>query len=91
MIAALIAPMAVPAIQFGLGAVAVARHPEGAVLQNARQLRLLVSRVAPGREPSSTPAERTAGEEAWLGRPGAAVADAGMTPGGSGSKAQASP
>jgi branched-chain amino acid transport system permease protein len=35
----------VPAILFGLGAVAVARHPEGAVLQNSRQLRALVTRL----------------------------------------------
>jgi branched-chain amino acid transport system permease protein len=36
---------AVPAILFGLGAVAVARHPEGAVVQNGRQLRQLLARL----------------------------------------------
>ena len=35
----------VPAILFGLGAVSVARHPEGVVTQTAQQLRELVSRV----------------------------------------------
>ncbi|HVM65113.1 MAG TPA: ABC transporter permease [Acidimicrobiales bacterium] len=34
----------VPAILFGLGAVAVARHPEGAVLQNGQHLRSVLSR-----------------------------------------------
>ncbi|HEX4864205.1 MAG TPA: ABC transporter permease [Acidimicrobiales bacterium] len=40
----------VPAILFGLGAVGVARHPEGAILQNARQLRDLIARLSSGRK-----------------------------------------
>lgn len=40
----------VPAILFGLGAVGVARHPEGAVLQNARQLRDLIARLSSERK-----------------------------------------
>jgi branched-chain amino acid transport system permease protein len=35
----------VPAILFGLGAIAVARHPEGAVVQTGRQLRQLAARL----------------------------------------------
>jgi branched-chain amino acid transport system permease protein len=35
----------VPQALFGLGAIAVARHPEGAVIQNARQLRRLLARI----------------------------------------------
>jgi branched-chain amino acid transport system permease protein len=38
---------AVPGILFGLGAISVARHPEGVVAQQARQLRRLVARVLP--------------------------------------------
>jgi branched-chain amino acid transport system permease protein len=38
----------VPSILFGLGAIAVAQHPEGTVVQNGRQLRRLVSRALPG-------------------------------------------
>src|SRR5205085_6215049 len=55
----------VPAILFGLGAVMVARHPEGVVLHNGRQLRLLLAKIAPrseGRERSRAPA----GADAWL-------------------------
>lgn len=39
-----------PAILFGLGAIGVARHPEGAVLQSARQLRDLIARASPSPE-----------------------------------------
>jgi branched-chain amino acid transport system permease protein len=35
----------VPAVLFGLGAIGVARHPEGVVAQNARQLRRLLGGV----------------------------------------------
>jgi branched-chain amino acid transport system permease protein len=53
----------VPALLFGLGAVMVARHPEGVVLFNGRQLRLLLAKVAPGiehRQPSAAPADAEA-------------------------------
>jgi branched-chain amino acid transport system permease protein len=36
---------AVPAILFGLGAVVVARHPEGTVAETGRRLRQLLSRA----------------------------------------------
>src|SRR3954454_20695220 len=39
---------AVPIILFGLGAISVVRHPEVVVAQNAKRLRRLVGRVAPG-------------------------------------------
>lgn len=42
-----------PAVLFGLGAIGVARHPEGVVVQNGRQLRALVSKVASRAEPPS--------------------------------------
>jgi len=38
----------VPSILFGLGAIAVAQHPEGTVVQNGRQLRRLVARALSG-------------------------------------------
>jgi len=38
----------VPSILFGLGAIAVAQHPEGTVVQNGRQLRGLVTRAFSG-------------------------------------------
>jgi branched-chain amino acid transport system permease protein len=34
-----------PAVLFGLGAIGVAQHPEGALVQNGRQLRLMVTRA----------------------------------------------
>jgi len=78
----------VPAILFGLGAVMVARHPEGAVLQNGRQLRALLSNV------TSRPDRRDVGEppleEVWLGR-GVGVSDAAVAPGSSGAAAEATP
>ena len=39
----------VPAILFGLGAVMVARNPDGVVVENGRQLRRLAARLAAGR------------------------------------------
>jgi branched-chain amino acid transport system permease protein len=39
---------AVPTILFGLGAISVVRHPEGVVAQNAKKLRNLLARLAPG-------------------------------------------
>ena len=41
----------VPAILFGLGAIAVARHPEGVVVDTGRQLRGLALRLLPGGAP----------------------------------------
>jgi len=47
----------VPAVLFGLGAVMVARNPEGAVMQNARQLRVLLARrrTVPSAGPTASP------------------------------------
>ena len=42
---------AVPVVLFGLGAISVARHPEGVVSRNGRQLRQLLSSIGAGREP----------------------------------------
>ncbi|MBO0731587.1 MAG: branched-chain amino acid ABC transporter permease, partial [Acidimicrobiaceae bacterium] len=64
---------AVPTILFGLGAIAVAVHPEGVVLQYGRQLRQLLARVGSRRAPppvrgmssepgSSEPGTRADGE-----------------------------
>jgi branched-chain amino acid transport system permease protein len=41
----------VPAILFGLGAIGIARNPEGAVVQAGRQLRGLLTRFLPHGEP----------------------------------------
>lgn len=41
----------VPAVLFGLGAVGVARNPEGAVLHSGRQIRALLDRFLPGSGP----------------------------------------
>jgi branched-chain amino acid transport system permease protein len=56
---------AVPTLLFGLGALGVALHPEGAVLYNGRQLRQLLVRILSGR--SSGP------PQVWVGKgaPGA--------------------
>jgi branched-chain amino acid transport system permease protein len=60
----------VPAILFGLGAISVAQHPEGAVLQNGRQLRALIARAL---------SRATSGKVSDAGRGGAGpVAHAGV-------------
>jgi len=64
----------VPAVLFGLGALGVARHPEGVVLYNGRQISQLLSRVfSPKTEPQRVPGGQ---EEPWLGRPDSAVVTA---------------
>jgi branched-chain amino acid transport system permease protein len=45
----------VPAILFGLGAIGVARRPEGVVAYNGRQLRSLLSSLASRRRPPGSP------------------------------------
>jgi branched-chain amino acid transport system permease protein len=45
----------VPAILFGLGAIGVARRPEGVVAYNGRQLRLLLARLASRRRHPGSP------------------------------------
>jgi branched-chain amino acid transport system permease protein len=42
----------VPAVLFGLGAVMVARSPEGAVLHSGRQVRAVLDRILPGSTPA---------------------------------------
>ena len=70
----------VPAILFGLGAIAVARNPEGAVLQNGRQIRHLISRLLP--HPTAPPGVLpTAVDKVWLTSSEAATpAGAGVAP-----------
>jgi branched-chain amino acid transport system permease protein len=56
----------VPTMLFGLGAVAVARNPEGVVAQHARQIRSLVLRItsrspAPGADTGGGAAPESAG------------------------------
>jgi len=75
----------VPAVLFGLGAIAVARNPEGAVLQNGRQLRALVARRLARREPPDATG-LGAGKER---RPTAPDAEANL--GSPGAKAEAAP
>ncbi len=45
----------VPAVLFGLGAVMVARNPDGAVLENGRQLRRLLARALHGHPTGNPP------------------------------------
>ena len=54
-----------PAILFGLGAIAVARNPEGAVLQNGRQIRHLIARLFP-HPPAAATILPTAVDKVWL-------------------------
>jgi len=61
----------VPTVLFGLGAVMVARNPEGAVLQNSRQLRLLLRRLSAHSRPSD-PGGDTPGATATARLPPAA-------------------
>jgi branched-chain amino acid transport system permease protein len=44
----------VPAILFGLGAIGVARHPEGVVLQTSRQVRRFLAALLAGRRHSGS-------------------------------------
>ncbi|HUO47283.1 MAG TPA: hypothetical protein VMU09_00485, partial [Acidimicrobiales bacterium] len=50
----------VPAILFGLGAIMVARNPEGVVVRNGRQLRRLAARLTAGRAGASSSAPAAA-------------------------------
>ncbi len=69
----------VPAILFGLGAIGVARNPEGVVVQYGRQIRrllvALISRKTPPDSGSPTP-----DDAAWLGEADRSVAHAGTGP-----------
>ena len=63
----------VPQILFGLGAIGVARHPEGVVAQNGRQIRALLLRAFSG---------RGAPDEGGAGSPGATSQAAAEMPSG---------
>jgi branched-chain amino acid transport system permease protein len=68
-----------PAILFGLGAIGVAQHPEGAVLQNGAQIRAFLARTLSGgetRKDVSDPAREQPGDpvpHATVGSGGAGV------------------
>ncbi len=72
----------VPALLFGLGAISVARHPEGVVLHFGRQLRLLPGRLASLRDHDGRPGP-AASDERRHDAPAPAVAAAGITAPGS--------
>jgi branched-chain amino acid transport system permease protein len=72
----------VPALLFGLGAVMVARHPEGVVLYNGRQLRLALSRIVSSTERRG-PSRAATGAELGLSGSDGAVSPTGVTPAGS--------
>ena len=76
----------VPALLFGLGAVMVARHPEGVVLHNGRQLRLLLSRLGSRTRPSEV-SGWAAGGEVLVGDADGSLAQTRAVPGGSGTSA----
>jgi branched-chain amino acid transport system permease protein len=73
----------VPALLFGLGAIMVARHPEGVVLLNGRQLRVLLAKIWPGieaEEPSAAAAEPSlVGSDLAGPRPGVTAAGSDAT------------
>jgi branched-chain amino acid transport system permease protein len=77
----------VPAVLFGLGALAVARHPEGVVLYNGRQLRQFLSKIVSQKTPTqSVPARQ---DEAWLGGADPAVVTAAAGTAGSAANTEA--
>ncbi|HEY1635518.1 MAG TPA: ABC transporter permease [Acidimicrobiales bacterium] len=78
----------VPALLFGLGAVMVARHPEGVVLHNGRQLRLLLSRLG-SRARSPEVSRSAAGGTILVGDSDGSLAQTGVAPDGSGTSAGA--
>jgi branched-chain amino acid transport system permease protein len=78
----------VPALLFGLGAVMVARHPEGVVLHNGRQLRLLLSRLG-SRARSPEVSGSAAGGTLLVGDSDGSLAQTGVAPDGSGTSAGA--
>ncbi|MCU4182917.1 ABC transporter permease [Acidiferrimicrobium sp. IK] len=61
----------VPSILFGLGAISVARNPEGAVAQNAAQIRALLSRRRPRPRGGAGQAGQPAGPAVVVEHPGA--------------------
>jgi branched-chain amino acid transport system permease protein len=78
----------VPALLFGLGAVMVARHPEGVVLHNGRQLRLLLSRLG-SRARSPEVSGSAAGGTLLVGDSDGSLAQTGVAPDESGTSAGA--
>jgi branched-chain amino acid transport system permease protein len=78
----------VPALLFGLGAVMVARHPEGVVLHNGRQLRLLLSRVGSRARPAEVSGS-SAGGGVLTGDSDGGLSHTPVAPDGSGTSAGA--
>jgi branched-chain amino acid transport system permease protein len=76
-----------PAVLFGLGAVMIARNPEGVVVHNGRQLRLLLSKAMGGRRTKGRDDSATGGG-LWVGEPGGAVAHSGLAQGEQGTEAR---
>jgi branched-chain amino acid transport system permease protein len=78
----------VPALLFGLGAVMVARHPEGVVAYNGKQVRLALSRFLPSAAREG-PAAAPAGGDARADRSEPGVTPPQVAPGGPGAEAGA--
>jgi branched-chain amino acid transport system permease protein len=59
----------IPPILFGLGAIALARNPDGLLVMQARQVRSLIGRIGKSRPDTETPTDTTqAGVTAGVGR-----------------------
>jgi branched-chain amino acid transport system permease protein len=59
----------IPPILFGLGAIALARNPDGLLVMQARQVRSLIGRIGKSRPDTETPTDTTqAGVAAGVGR-----------------------
>ncbi|MGF7234248.1 MAG: ABC transporter permease [Frankia sp.] len=69
----------VPAILFGLGAIGVARHPEGAVVQNGREIRRLLGKLFSRGTPPDIGSPPQEDDDAWLRNTDKSVAHAGLS------------
>ena len=79
-----------PQLLFGLGAIGVARHPEGVVAQNGRQIRALLFRLAAGRVPPQ-PAVATGSTGSWPSTGGTSAPPAAVGTEGTGVRAETAP
>jgi branched-chain amino acid transport system permease protein len=82
----------VPTMLFGLGAVGVAQHPEGAVAQNGRALRQLLTRLLSGGGGKQPPGAAGGGrDKALTAKTDESVLSAAVDAGETGAKAEAAP
>jgi branched-chain amino acid transport system permease protein len=80
----------IPTMLFGLGAIGVARHPEGVILQNGRDIRRLLAKLVARLQQPQADVEPES-KVAALGGAEGAIAAVGAAPGGTRAQTKATP